>query len=447
LRRTTYRREFLKTTIAAGAAVGFPTIIPASVLGKNGQTPPSGRVNMGVISCGNRSSVTKGYEDYEKSEVVAVCDPIRDRRLKKMKVHPNAEDYNDFRDLLARADVDAVHISTPDHWHVPISLAAARAGKDVYCEKPLGISVEQCLAARVIVDKHKRVFQYGTQQRSMAQLRLGLELVLNGRIGDLKEAYVWAPEGLSGGSATPVLPVPDGYDYDLWQGPAQERSFCKDRCLVQGNNNAVFHVYDYAIGFIAGWGAHPMDILQWWADHAGMGIPVEYTGSGTIPTEGLFNTTTHWNVECTYANGFRMRFLDADTARAARDIPNLEDVKQFGNCTMFIGTAGWVAVTRGGWKVFPESLYQEAKPLDGKTLVISKHHQNNFVDCVLSRKQPVATLASAVQSDIICHLGDISIRTGRTIKWDPNKETIIGDAAAAKMMSREMRTPWTLQEI
>ena len=168
-------------------------------------------------------------------------------------------------------------ISTPDHWHVPVSLAAAKAGKDMYTEKPLAISIEQDIAARAIVDKYNRVFQYGAQQRSLLHVRVGIELVLNGHIGDVEEIYVWAPNGESGGSATPVLPVPEGFNYDLWLGPAPMAPFCHDRCLEQSARNGIFHIYDYAIGFIAGWGAHPVDMLQWWADNAGLEtIPVHY---------------------------------------------------------------------------------------------------------------------------------------------------------------------------
>ena len=437
------RRDFLKNTLATGAVVTLPAMIPASALGRDGTVAPSERVNIGVIACGNRSGVTAQYEKYEQSEVVAVCDPIRDRRQKKLQTHPNAKDYNDFRDVLARSDVDAVHISTGDQWHVPISLAAARAGKDMYTEKPLGVSVQECLAAREIVDKHQRVFQYGTQNRSMSQLRMGLELVLNGHIGEIQEVYVWAPPGHSGGSATPVLPVPEGFDYDMWLGPAPEAPFCKDRCLVQGPPNGIYHIYDYAIGFIAGWGAHPVDQFQWWADQEGLGIPVKYTGTGTIPTEGLFNTITHWDVECTFADGLKMRFLDNETIRKRDGIPHIKDIK-FGHGTLFIGTEGWVAVTRGGWQVFPQNLYYAAKEPGDRRLTVSGDHQRNFVDCVLSREQPISDLASAVQSDLICHLSNISIRTGRTIQWDPKLETIVDDANAEKMMSREMREPWTL---
>jgi hypothetical protein len=163
-----FRRNFLKTTLGTGAALGFPTIIPSSVMGKNGQVAPSNRINVGVLSCGAQSGSAVSYKHYDKSQIVAVCDPVLDRRLARAEAWGVADHYNDFRDVLAREDVDAVHISTADHWHIPMSLAAARAGKDVYCEKPLGLTIGQDLKAREIVTTHKRVFQYGAQQRSSA---------------------------------------------------------------------------------------------------------------------------------------------------------------------------------------------------------------------------------------------------------------------------------------
>ena len=184
-------------------------------------------------------------------------------------------------------------------------------------------------------------------------------------------------------------------------------------------------------------------MLQWWADQEGMGIPIEYKGTGTIPTEGLFNTITNWDVECTYANGLKMRFMDNKTARSAGGIPHIGETK-FAHSALFVGSDGWVAVSRGGWQVFPADLYQKAREPGTRRLTVSTDHQLNFVDSVLSRKQPVSDLASAVQSDIICHLSDISIRTGRTIRWDPKAEAITGDAEAVKMISREIRDPWTL---
>ncbi len=437
------RRSFLINSTKLGVMTGFPTIIASCALGRRGKVAPSERVNVGIISCGSRSEVTQDYRDYPYSQVVAVCDPIKERRLIRKQQFANCADYNDFRDLLQRKDIDAVHISTPDHWHVPISLAAARAGKDMYTEKPLGLSIGQCLAAREITEKHHRIFQYGTQNRSMIQIRMGIELVLNGHIGEVKELYVWCPPGESGGSPTPILPVPEGFDYNLWLGPAPEAPFCADRCLNQTARNGIFHIYDYAIGFIAGWGAHPMDQLQWWADNVGLKIPVTYEGTGTIPASGLFNTITNWDMTCTYENGLTLRFVDDTTARQQQKIPSIDQMA-FSHGTLFVGEKGWVAVSRGSWKVFPESLYKQGKTPGKIRLTESDNHRHNFIDAVLKRQPPISNLESAVRSDMICHLCNIAIRCGRKISWETTNETIIGDAEATSMMSRVMRKPWTL---
>jgi predicted dehydrogenase len=442
---TITRRKMLKKAAAATSAMAFPALISSSALGKAGYVAPSDRLNVALISCGSRSGVAEQYKSYPKSEVVAVCDPITERRLLRKKQFGNCPDFNDFRDVLARPDVDAVHISTADHWHVPISMAAARAGKDMYTEKPLGISIEQDLTAREIRSKYNRIFQYGTQNRSMIQVRMGIELVLNGHIGDVKKVHVWCPQGEFGGS-TKAMPIPKGFDYDMWLGPAPKAPFNKDRCLNQAQHNGIFHIYDYAIGFIAGWGAHPMDQLQWWADQINLGIPMRYKGYGVLPAKGLFNTITHWNVTCTYENGLEMCFMDNATARSTsweNTIPHLNEM-QFYHGTLFEGTKGWVAVTRGGWKVYPESLYKIAKEPGAHQLLDSKNHLENFVDSVLERKQPISDLDSAIQSDIICHLSEIAVRNGREIKWDPKTQTIVGDSEAQKRMHRDMRAPWTL---
>ncbi len=436
----TSRREFIKRAALASVALGFPTIVPSSVLAGRGKTSPNGKVNVALIACGSRSGYAKTYKSYDKSVVVAVCDPIQSRRLKRKQAFDNCDDYSDFREVLARKDVDAVHIATADHWHVPISLMAAGAGKDMYTEKPLGISIEQDLRARAIVDKYHRVFQYGAQQRSMQHIRLGIELVLNGHIGEVTEAYVWAPRGFSGGTVTEI-PVPADYDYDMWLGPAPKAPFCADRCANQGSRNGIFHIYDYAIGFVAGWGAHPADMLQWWLDNAGVpNMPVSCEAKGVIPTEGLFNTLTHWDAHFVYQQGLKMRFMDNETAAKEQPHPGVEG----GHGTLLVGTEGWVLVSRDGWKVSDEAIRQKAKDPGAKRLPVSRDQIQNFVDCVLSREQPVDNLHSAVRSDILCHLIDISARTGKKIEWDNRKETIIGNAEAAKMMRREMRKPWTL---
>ncbi|MEO0795760.1 MAG: Gfo/Idh/MocA family oxidoreductase [Verrucomicrobiota bacterium] len=442
------RRQFLKTSLGASALIGFPTVIPASALGKDGAVAPSNRIYVGAIGCGRRSGVANEYNMVKESQLIAVCDPVKWRREEKAKEWNAEHIYNDFRDLIARDDIDAVHIVTPDHWHVPIALAAARAGKDIYCEKPLAISIEQDFAARAIVEKYDRIFQYGTQQRSMQHLRMGIELVLNGHIGEVKDVYVWAPSGAKGGSATPVLPVPEGFDYDLWLGPAPEAPFSEDRCSPHGPPKGTYFVYDYTIGMIGGWGSHPMDQLQWWADYEDLGIPEEYSATGTLPSTGLFNTVANWEMQAKYANGLKMHFLDSITADKPGKIPlpaaDRKRLEKFKNCTLFMGDEGWVAVSRAGLVTSTPELRRKAKDPGDHRLVESKWHPVDFVKCIKERKQPVSTLESAVRSDIICHLTDISIRTGESLKWDAAKETIIGSEKAKGMMKRPMRAPYNL---
>jgi len=309
-------------------------------------------------------------------------------------------------------------IATPDHWHVPIALAAVRAGKDVYVEKPLGVSIEHDKALRAAVHTHGSIFQYGTQQRSFnTHCAFACELVRNGYVGELKAIHILAPDGATGGNPAPQ-PVPEGLDYDLWLGPAPLAPYTHDRVIGGGR----WYIYDYALGFIAGWGAHPLDIAHWGYPH----IPVEYHGTGRIPAEGLFDTIVDWDVRGRYANG--MEF----TMKTGTD------------ATRFVGTNGWVTASRGGIRAEPAALLKVKIKPDEVHLLQDNNHYRNFLASVLARKTPASNIDSAVQSDFISHLGDIAIRTGRTIHWDPQQETIVGDETARRMMQRAMRAPWGL---
>ena len=452
------RREFLSRA-AGWTATGLllPQIVPASALGREG-TPPSERVNLGLIGCGARGLFeSRGAASSDKCQYVAVCDPwdSKTQRAAEMfeQIHAQRHGkagatgcrrFRDFRELLARPDVDAVYIATGDYWHVPITIAAARAGKDMHTEKPLGISIEQDLAAREAVRRYGRVFQYGAERRSTAAARHAIELALNGRIGKVQALYVVSPGSIQGGSATPVLPVPKEFDYDLWQGPAPEAPFCRDRCLV---NSGIFHIYDYAIGFIAGWAAHPLDMVQWWADHAGVGMPVHYEGRGVLPESGLYNAVMKWDMQCRYASGLTMRFLDNLTAAQA-SIPGISGP----NAATFVGTQGWISVGYSEIQAEPASLLHSVIGPDEIRLPCGDYagadyveaHHLSWIDCIRSRRDPVGNVESAVRSDLVSHLCDISIRVGRPVRWDSARETIVGDDAAAKMMSRPMRSPWQL---
>jgi predicted dehydrogenase len=426
--KRTSRRIFLKQASASSALI-LPAIVPSFLFGARA---PSRRVALGHIGVGGQGGgLLQGMLGLAQGQSIAICDPIRERRegaarqveqyyaaQRKQESFKGCRAYNDFRELLARDDIDAVVVATPDHWHVPIALAAVRAGKDVYVEKPLGISMEQNKALRAAVHLHGAVFQYGTQQRSFNQhCGLACELVRNGYLGELKAIHVVAPNGETGGRAV-AEPVPEGLDYDLWLGPAPAKPYARDRVFGTGR----WHIYDYAIGFIAGWGAHPLDIAHWGYPH----IPVEYEGTGRISTEGLFDTVVDWDVRGRYANGIEFT------------------LKTGGDKTTFVGTKGSISPSRGDISAEPESLLNIKIKPDDIHLLQDNHHYRDFLDCVLTRRTPVSNIDSAVQSDFMSHLGDIAVRTGRKIKWDPEKETIIGDESAARMMRRAMRGPWTL---
>ncbi len=429
----TSRRTFLKQS--AGTAVsGFalPTIVTSAALGQGTIPPASERVTVGHIGVGNQGGgLLRGFLNVDHCQSVAVCDAFAERRAARAQQidkryadrlgragYSSCTPFEDFRELLAKKDIDAVVVATPDHWHVPISLAATHAGKDVYCEKPLGLSIEQNKVLRAAVQQYGNIFQYGTQQRSFNRhCGFACELLQNGYLGDLKEIHVVAPGGAKGGS-TQEIPVPEGFNYDLWLGPAPVSPYTADRCTNRGS----WYVYDNSIGFLGGWGAHPLDVMHWGYPH----VPVEIEGTGTIPTEGLFDTVSTWDLRGQFASGVAFTFKNGPDK------------------TTFVGDKGWVAASRGGIDANPKSLL-DVKIKPGEIhLLKSKNHYQGFIDSVKSRRQAVSPIETAVQSDIISHLGDIAIRTGRKITWDPKKEEIVGDRVAARLMHRPMRQPWHL---
>ncbi|MHC4753858.1 MAG: Gfo/Idh/MocA family protein [Planctomycetota bacterium] len=427
------RRRFLKNSAAAGAAsFAIPYIITSSALGSDKIPPASERINLAHIGVGGQGSgLLRGFIHLDDCQVTAICDTFRNRREKtvgyvnktyadklKKGIYKGCSAYEDFRELLQRPDIDGVVIATPDHWHVPIAMVAAKAGKDMYVEKPLGVSAEHNKLIREAIHRYGRIFQYGTQQRCFnSHCAFACELVRNGRLGKLKKIIVDAPAGAKGGS-TKEIPVPEGFDYDMWLGPAPWSPYTADRCT----NNGSWHVYDNALGFIAGWGAHPLDIMHWGYPH----IPVEYEGTGVIPTEGLYNTITNWNVRGRFASGVDFLFKDGP------------------NKTTFIGEDGWVWASRGGIDANPKSLLKSTIKPDEIHLLQNVNHYQNFLDSVNNRTEPASPIDSAVQSDFVSHLSDIAVRTGRKINWDPVKETITNDQVAARMLNRPMRSPWTM---
>ncbi|MFV1968763.1 MAG: Gfo/Idh/MocA family protein, partial [Pirellulaceae bacterium] len=413
MRKQAYsRRDFLKSATVAASA---PYVITSTALGSADTAPASDRITLGHIGVGNRGrSLLRGFLSCKGVQSVAAADAYKSRR-EAAATMMKGKAYADFRDLLAREDIDGVVVATPDHWHVPIAIAAARAGKDAYVEKPLGVTIEEDLNGRKIFDENKRIFQYGTQQRSMNHCRFGCELVRSGHIGEVQKIEVTAPNGGAGGS-TKEIPAPEDLDFNMWCGPAPLSTYTADRCKPPGT----YWIYDYSIGYLGGWGAHPLDIMTWGSD-ADISGPIVLEGTGAIPTEGLYDTVYNWDIQGTLG---KVDFT----------------FKPGGDSTRFIGSDGWVQVRRGGIDANPKSLLDTKIDPDKAMLLTSPRQDQNFLDSMKSRKAAVSPIDHAVRSDIISLLSNIAVRTGRQITWDSQKEVIVGDDEAAKMaQARPMR--------
>jgi len=441
VRRLCDRRGFLRRSAAAlGGLAAAPYVIPATALGGEGRPSASERVVTGYVGVGPRGLLNLREQlSCPDAQVVAVCDVWKNRRDRAKAVvdahykNGDCRAYNDFRELLERDDVDAVGVATADHWHVPVTIAAAKRGKDVSCEKPLGVSVAEDLACREAIKRYDRVFQYGTEARCRPACRLGAELIRNGRLGEIREIRVKAPNSIGGGSREPK-PVPEGLDYDLWLGPAPWREYTG--CPESGPG--WFHVYDYAIGFIAGWGAHPLDLLVWSFDTHLQGN-WEVEGTGVIDKQGANDAVHDWDLRFRFASGVTMSYW-------ANGLPKDEHPRlaKLGNYAQLIGSEGWIAVYYASMDCEPQSLREPPPGPDDFRLPEGKGQERNFIRCVRTRETPVSHIDDAVHSDVISHLGDIAIRAGRKITWDPVKEEIVGDPEASRMLARTMRPPWQL---
>jgi len=436
------RRRFLKR--AAGTAAGamsFPYIVSSSALGAAGGVAASERITVGCVGVGPQGSGVMGnFLRQKDARVVAICD-VKSHVLKAGQDRVNkhykgtgCDAYKDFREVMARDDIDVILAATPDHWHVLIALAAVKSGKDVYLEKPMGLSLAQDQALRTAVHRHGRVFQFGTQQRSSRNFRFACELARSGRLGKLHTINVWSPGSSQGGDPKPV-PVPEWLDYEMWLGPAPFTPYTKDRC----SNKLWWFISDYALGFIAGWGVHPLDIALWGGGEK-VACPVEIEGKGVWPTKGVCDTAMNWKIVCKYDSGVTMNFT-------GDPYPD-EWKKRYGRTTShgtaFEGTDGWVHVDRSGLNAHPKELLTTELGPNDVHLYESGNHVRNLLDCVKSRAKAICNIDVAVQADIICQISDIAIRLEQKIKWDPKTERFVNNDAANRRLSRPMRTPWTL---
>jgi hypothetical protein len=455
MNETRTRRAFLKAsaTISLGAA-GFPYVVPGRVLGAGGATPPSAKITMGCIGIGSMGSGhLRGFAGQEDVRVVAVCDLRRKFREKaKATVDQRYGDngctmYQDFRELLARPDIDAVCIATPDHWHALIAIEAARSRKDMYMEKPADVHVAAAQALREAVSRYGVVFQFGTQQRSSQEFRLCCELVRNGRIGKLHTIVVGSLPGMVFANQ-PLQPPPDPseFDYDMWLGPApwSPYTFQRSASRAEGSPGYWMHIHDYGLGCLSGaWGIHHVDIAQWGNNTDDTG-PLEIEGTGVIPKDGLCDTAVTWRVEHLYANGVKM--IHMDSRHTEKEFPQfVTPVLENRGCgILFLGSDGWVIVSRGGIDARPKSLLKTTFSANEPRLPVSNNHKRNFLDCLKTRQKTICPIETAVRSDTICHLDDIAIRLGRKLHWDPKAEQFTGDDEANRLLTRPLRSPWRL---
>ena len=419
------RRSFVKAA-AIGAAA--PLVVPASVLGRDGKDAPSNRVTLGCIGVGGRGWRNMQALMRHGGQVVAVCDVRNKRRgrVKELAKLPDKSVYTDYRDLMARKDIDAVMCATPDHWHVLIGIAAITSGKDLYLEKPLGITVEEGKAIRKTVKQSDRIFMHGTEQRAMPEVRKVCELVRNGRLGKLHTVKVACPGARRIGKPKEE-PIPKGLDYDFWLGPLPKKPYCKKRVRP----SSMFWISDNCpSGYVCGWGVHHLDFAQWALGTDDTG-PVEVDGWALYPKPGdLCDTALDWKIEYKYANGVKMIFTHGSR--------NPQGVR-------FEGTEGWI------FKSYREPAQaSDPKMLDSKIKENEVHlykadgDDKCFLECVKSRKETCSPIEVAHRSSTIGYIGDISARLGRKLAWDPVKEEFKGDTEANKMLSRPMRAPWKL---
>jgi len=421
------RRAFLKT---AGATALAPMLVPSRVLGVAGEVAPSNRISVGLIGCGGRmNGVGAALARVSEVEIRAVCDvydPNRERSRRQYKLGPE-DSVRDFRELIARDDIDAVAIASPDHWHVPQSIAAIKAGKDVYCEKPLSNTIAEGRALVDTVARYGAVFQHGTQLHSLSGTRRACELVRNGYIGELKQVIIGSPPGLATG-VQPEAPIPEGLDYDLWLGPAPVAPFTPARVFRHRGLPGWYFISDYSkSGWIAGFGVHDLDIAQW-----GMGLersgPVAIEGRGVYPRQGLFDTIMTYRIEFTYRNGVTV--IMTDTGQ------NRHGVK-------FVGEKGWI-FTRGGIEAEPRSILRESMKAGDTRLYRSPDHAQNFVDCIRSRRQTITPAEIAHRATSTPLLGGIACKLERPLRWDPDAEVFPEDPDANRLLSCALRTPWVL---
>ena len=424
------RRRFLQSA----AALAAPLIVPARVLGRGGITAPSERIGIGVVGLGDRGPAhIHGLLPVDQVRIAAVCDVFRSK-AEKIKAlvdghygsagGAGCKAVQDYRLLLKEPGVDAVIVTAPENWHAKIAIDAMRSGRDVYCEKALSLTVAEGRSVCRAVRETGRVFQAGTQQRSDRNFRFACELALNGYLGRVHTVWVGVPGGRALG-VLPAAPVPEDLDYDLWLGPAVYKPYREGLCSYNW-----YFASDYCAGWIQSWGVHHVDIALWGAP-ALTASKLEVEGTATFPEEGDGDVSYAWHTRLREPGGVLLDFCSDGEAK-------------YGHGVRFEGDKGWVHVVRGGIRAEPASLLETVlKPAD-RHLRVSKDHQLNFLECIRTRREPVAPAAVCHQATTATLVADIATRTGRKMVWNWADERFEGDEAANRMLSRGYRSPWTL---
>lgn len=455
------RRAFLKQTACAAGFLTAPTLVPSSVFGANGSTPPSERIHVGLIGRGLMGSghlhVLVGRKD---TQLLAVCDPDRTRREEGRRIaeetyaaarasgtYRGCAAINDYRELIARPDIDAVLIATPDHWHSLISIEAARAGKDVYCEKPISLTLREGRELAETVRRYGRVFQTGTQYRSIPTIKQVCEFVRGGGLGKVKSVFtVWGRYHMPtvGESyfpmdpALPAEPVPEGLDWNLWVGPAIYRPYnsAYHRNPPPGVVPWVF-CEAFGAGAVTGYHSHAADVIQY-AIGMETGGPVEIIH----PSTGQFPTLT-----CRYANGVLLHNVDHWGQVKSRYKAVPENARLEGNFGgLFVGEKGWITSMSTGGPIEASSpaLLAEMKLRTREVIIGANNHHGNWIDCIRSRRQPSSHEEIGHRSASLGHLVTLSYKLGRSLNWDPAKEEFLSDEEANRLRNRAMRVPWQI---
>ena len=432
------RRDFLKAAAVTAAA---PAIVPSSVFGSQspGNTLTMGCIGMGRQGHGDmQEMIYRGLE--VGARVVAVCDVDSHRmedaqwlvdKIYAAELGKNAVKgcaaYRDFRELLARKEIDGVLIVTPDHWHAAHAVAAAEAGKDIYLEKPMTYTIEEGKRLVEAVRKNNRILQVGSQQRSSTYFRMACELTRNQRIGKLHTIHVWLPPDQGEGESR-EMPVPPNLDYDFWLGPAAAAPFTEHRVHPQKGYSRPgwLQIEGYCRGMITGWGSHMNDIAQWGNDTELSGV-VEIEAEAEFPDRGLFDVHVNYRSEGMYANGVR---LIQETGQPAG--------------VRFEGDRGFIFVQRGKIEASDRKILREKIGDDETKLYVSNNHMKNFLECMRSRKEPAAPVEVGHRSNTLCVITHIAMKLGRKLKWDPLAERFVGDDEANRWLDYPHRKPWTV---